>query len=128
MGWLYQARMRGQSNREWFEKEFSSLDFLECGTVRGVFYAAVRPKSNPERPAMCLVCLTQWVPKDRYNFGYKDLDETMGPYAYRCPEKVLKALGPLEPGKYPSAEEWRAINWREVEKRKAARKAMREAA
>ena len=128
MGWLYQSRMRGQSNREWFEKEFSSLEFLECATYLGTFYAAVRPKAKPETPAMCLVILCRWIPNDVYNFGYKDMDETMGPYGARCPEKVLKALGPLEPGKYPYAEEFRRLCWDLVNRRKAARKVARRAA
>lgn len=33
---------------------------------------------------------------DKGDFGYKDMDETMGPYDYRCPKSILKLLTPTK--------------------------------
>jgi hypothetical protein len=107
MGWLYQSRSRGMSHQDYFAREFPSLEILDCATVGGTFYAAVRSPKMPEQ-VWALIVLTRMCPKDRYNFGYKDMDETMGPYESKCPGRILDLLTPLEPGKYPHAEEWRA--------------------
>jgi hypothetical protein len=40
-----------------------------------------------------------------YGWGYKDMEESMGPYYYSCPQKYLN-LVPIE--QYGGNEEWRA--------------------
>jgi len=43
--------------------------------------------------------------KDGYSYGYKDMDETMGPYYYDCPLKLLKLV---PDGSRFANEQWRA--------------------
>lgn len=59
-----------------------------------------------------LVCLTR---VQKGWFYYKDMDETMGPYAYKCPEKILRMLTPTD---NENANEWRDKCWAILEKQK----------
>ena len=73
-----------------------------------VYYAAVehvRHETN-ERIVFAAVCLVRYNPRDRegYIFGYKDMDETVGPNESDCPEAILDLLTPT---KYPYALAWR---------------------
>src|SRR3546814_19605923 len=54
-----------------------------------------------------IVCLVRWNPraKDGYIFGYKDMDETMGPCEADCPARILDLLTPTDK---EYAREWRA--------------------
>lgn len=109
MGWTYTYRPRGMTDRAWFADRLGAgFEILDCATVRGTWYAAVRSLRMPDE-VWGAVFLTRRVPKarDGYNFGWKDMDETMGPCESRCPARILALLTPLEPGKYPYAEEWR---------------------
>ena len=79
---------------------------LEKSTMIGsVYYAAVTglkrynegqkedvPKD--EQHTFGVVFLTSVDSKDYYNFSYKDMDETCGPFCYDCPESILKLLSP----------------------------------
>ena len=82
----------------------------------GVYYAAVRTLKKyvgndiyedlpeEEQRVFGVVFLTETDSKDYYNFSYKDMDETMGPGYYDCPESILKLFSPTE-NEY--ALEWR---------------------
>lgn len=69
---------------------------IEDGTApagRGerAYYAAVRRHAPGEPSAVhCAVTLYTLHP-----FGYKDMDENMGPYVHAAPRRVLEALEPL---------------------------------
>lgn len=67
-----------------------------------------------ERRTWGVVFLTSTDKKDYYNFSYKDMDESMGPYAYDCPESILDLLSETD-NEYAS--EWRK-RCREEAKRK----------
>ena len=84
--------------------------------VDGVYYAAIRPLKKcvgntyedlpaEEQHVFGVVFLTDTDKNDYYNFSYKDMDESMGPGYYDCPESILKLLSPTE-NKY-------ALEWRE---------------
>ena len=73
-----------------------------------IYYAAVellRPDRDHE--VVALVCLVRYKPRDRegYVFGYKDMDETMGPCEAECPPAILDLLT-------PNTNEY-ALAWRE---------------
>ena len=112
MGWTTLHRDKGMSDREFFEKEFpngltQNGKILKCATVRNVFYAAVQ--NNDDAPHMpgkvwALVVLIQRTRGD-YNFGYKDMDENMGPNADDCPIEILDLLSPTD---HDYALSWRA--------------------
>ena len=76
-----------------------------------VYYAAAQPyerrgETENLKSAVAIVCLVRWNPraKNGEQFGYKDMDETMGPNEADCPESILALLGPT------SSES--AIDWR----------------
>lgn len=68
-----------------------------------------------QRVTFGTVCLTSSRKEGRYTlFGYKDMDETCGPYAYDCPESILKLL--------TDTDSEFALNWREMCRKKATEK------
>lgn len=101
MGWTYSRRQRGITDADWFANEFAAKDgtpakFLATATKSRVFYAAWQPREQPYVIAM--VCLTNWAPNaaDGFNFGYKDMEESMGPNEAQAPARLLDLLTPAE--------------------------------
>lgn len=115
MGWLYQHKPYGMSASEFLRNEFSNENFevLDVAVVKfREAYIALRHKKTNE--VFCVICLLDYRPHDYYNFGYKDMDETMHPYAYNCPERILKQLTPTD---NENANQWRAICWERIQRR-----------
>lgn len=100
--------------------------------VGSVYYAAVTSLKKyvgndqyedlPENEqfTFAVVFLTIVDMKDYYNFSYKDMDESCGPFSYDCPESILKMLSPTD-------NEF-ALNWRKkcrehLQKRKTLKNA-----
>lgn len=112
MGWTYTYKPAHQTTREFFEERFNASNgkttwkVLDCAPKGSVAYLALEITTAEERRVVGLVCLIRRA-KDRYNFGYKDMDETMGPYESECPKRILDLLTPLKP-----EEEW-AAQWRQ---------------
>lgn len=95
MGWLFYRRDKGESNVEHFQKAFgSNYEIIDGATVAGTFYAAARERATGL--VSCAVILTRWIPNDHYNFGYKDMSESMGPGKNRCPARILDLLSPTD--------------------------------
>lgn len=96
MGWTTLHRDKGISNADFF---FAGGQYATAGkyvvhasgTVGTVFYAAVSRTDKPEE-VLAFVALTSWSPNSYYNFGYKDMDETVMPFYFEAPEAVLDAL------------------------------------
>lgn len=73
------------------------LTNLKSAMVGSTYYAAIEriEIENPEnRIVGAVICLTSTDMKDHFNFAYKDMDETMGPYKYDCPNGILDLLTP----------------------------------
>ncbi len=51
-----------------------------------------------------------------HDTGYKDMDESMGPYECECPERILRLLTPTS---HESALAWRKCCWENVTKRQS---------
>lgn len=105
MGWTFFHRARGEKIADTLAREFngpSSGEVLACRVVniKTAYLAYRQPNGN----VFAIVCLLQFRPHDRLNFGYKDMDETMGPYAYDCPPDILDMLSPTD---NKTANEWR---------------------
>jgi hypothetical protein len=64
------------------------------------YYAAISKDGVPRTVFVALI-----ERGDRYGWGYKDMDESMGPYVYDAPLRLLEDLG-------PPPNEW-AAKWRE---------------
>lgn len=141
MGWTYTTRHYGQTVQQFFERSFNHDDgkgrsgkVLRCSATYNVAYMAyevkypdkdgtvendgtIVPFSPAKTEVIALVCLIQHVPKakDGYNFGYKDMEESMGPCERRCPKTILEMLTPTT-SEY--AIEWRKDCWERINKKK----------
>ncbi|MBO6031678.1 MAG: hypothetical protein J6Q22_09415 [Prevotella sp.] len=80
----------------------SSGEVLKSAMVGSVYYAAVKNHKGEVFAAVFLTCgRTRW---DNTAWGYKDMDETMGPNESKCPASILALLTPTD-SKW--ANEWR---------------------
>ena len=126
MGWLeYHADhyKNGKVDRKaemdaiynWEDKN-RKIEVLKSSVVGGTYYAAVKSfnKTNGFECVTAVVCLTSVSTKGFYNFAYKDMDETMGPYKYDCPKGILDLLTPTE-NEY--ANEWRKTCYAQLAKK-----------
>jgi hypothetical protein len=122
MGWTVYRRPKGESDRAHFQRElFTNTDYeiVQCSSKNGVFYAAVRTTSTGE--VWALVVLTRRA-RGEYNFGYKPIDESMGPVVTDAPASVLDALTPTDD---EDALVWRQRCRDNLAKRSAARERQR---
>lgn len=102
-------------------------DVLKSAMVGSTYYAAVKPlkrynKANEivdipkeEQYVFAAVFLTSTDMKDYWNFSYKNMDESVGPYKCDCPKGILDLLTPTE-SEY--ANEWRKQCYENIAKKK----------
>ena len=116
MGWLSFNVESTKNRKQIMDDQFNSehLEVVKSAMVGTVYYAAV--KSLKQGKIFGLVCLTSVQNKEWYNFGYKDMDESMGPAYYDCPKSILDLLSPTE---YEWAKEWRAQCYKRLEAKKS---------
>lgn len=117
MGWTFQNRPKGIKDRDWFQDKMGErYTIVESGSRLGEFYAAIRDNTTGEVTAF--VALTRWDRGSYHNFGYKDMDETMGPVIDNPPVKVLDALTPTD-NQY--ANDWRDRARKNIKRRDVAK-------
>ena len=113
MGWTTTHKPAGQSAsaflREHFNEETETLrwEMLDIAIIEfRTAYAAIRKtdKTTGESLVFGVVCLLDYRPSDEYNFGWKEIEESMGPVESDCPARILDLLT-------PTASEF-AIEWR----------------
>jgi hypothetical protein len=104
--------------KEFFSQEFGGDDKVVDVAVVNLrtAYIAYETKEG----VVALVCLLDYVKNDHYNFGYKDMDETMGPLERECPERILKLLTAPPANEY--ARQWREDCWENLRQRQSAKK------
>lgn len=107
-------------------------DVLKSSMVGSTYYAAVKPLKKSggkddsgeyiyidipenEQRIFGVVFLTSTNIKDYYNFAYKDMDESCGPYQCDCPKGILDMLSPTE-NEY--ALQWRKTCYENLAKKK----------
>lgn len=106
MGWTF-MRMPHEGTTEWFKKQLTwtsesgatSRPLATAIVARSEAYAAVETvRPDGTREVWAAAFMLKFVPKDRdgYTFGYKDMDETVGPNIDRCPAKILDLLTPTD--------------------------------
>lgn len=125
MGWMFLQKDRGQSIKDFFKQEFNYQKddgrygkVIDCAVVNlTAAYITYETNQNGSKEVVALVCLLRFVPraKDGFNFGYKDMDETMGPNECNCPERILKLLTPTS---NKNALRWREKCWKNIQTRK----------
>jgi hypothetical protein len=115
MGWtVMNHRPPGESHAEFFARELlgegqTMLASAHVGGIGGTFYAAVRQRDSGE--VWALVVLTTGRPGAR--FGWKEMEEGMGPVESECPARILDLLTPTE--------DEHALAWRQRCRERTAR-------
>jgi len=117
MGWTFFADYRPHETRaDIIRREFTQAATDENPWAFGFEYIATRgatvyavmwkenKRDNVPRYYFGAVFLTQ---RKNGEFGYKDMDETMGPCAHGAPLKLVKLLDELAPGVEGYAAKWR---------------------
>jgi hypothetical protein len=117
MGWLHMKSLKGHSGpRQYLDAQFTHerpdviSKVLRSALVgMRVYYAAVELVriATGQREVWAAICLVRYNPRDPegYIFGYKDMDESMGPYECDCPASILDLLTPTDREYAP---QWRA--------------------
>lgn len=127
MGWTFTcaAEIGGKIDRKsecdalytWNNEETGDkCRVLKSAMVGATWYGAcerTRPGENPY--VFAGMCLTSVDHSSSFNFGYKDMDESVGPMESSCPVSILRLLSPTE-NEY-------ALSWRERCRENAACKA-----
>ena len=116
MGWLFKSSLGPHDTPKahldalytWSNDEIEYRVLRSA--VRGrVYYAAVERVSWSDgcRSVTAAVCLFHYTPRarDGHVFGYKDMEESMGPHYWDCPAAILDLLTETEA---PYAIKWRA--------------------
>lgn len=115
MGWIsYRANYyngKGVDKKRECDELFTS-DTEDCKSkvikssmVGNTYYGAVETVGKDgNKNIVGVVCLTSVDNQDYFNFSYKDMDETCGPYAYDCPKSILDVLSDTD---NECALEWR---------------------
>ena len=107
MGWLFMQSLKGHAGpRAYLDAQFTfKRETVRCRVLRSAlvsmrtYYAAVETVTPDRGRRVCaIVCLVKYNPRDPegYVFGYKDMDETMGPHASACPPAILDVLTPTD--------------------------------
>ena len=100
----------------WNNDSSHRYEVLKSRMVGSTYYGAIKVTPENEDPfVFAAVWLTSTNMKDYYNFAYKDMDESVGPYYYDCPANILKLLSPTESER---ANEWRSKCWEKINKKK----------
>lgn len=124
MGWTFTHRKPGTSNIEWFSQpgQYPPDEYTihAHGTVRGTFYAAIERLSEPG-VVWALVVYTLRRRNDHFNFGEKQVNETMG-VEDRAPQAVLDALTPTD---NETANHWRDMCRKRIAHREWVKKNVR---
>ncbi|MCL6477070.1 MAG: hypothetical protein K6T65_01515 [Peptococcaceae bacterium] len=124
MGWLYTYKEPGMPVIDFFRKQFNFQrenghygKVLDCAVVkmRTAYVAYEIGDARGNREVIAYVCLLSYTPSYHDNFGYKAVDETMGPNECDCPERILKLLTPTD-NEY--AKKWREKCWENIRKHK----------
>lgn len=129
MGWTFFHKGR-QTAGEWFREyltwendqvkvkplKTAIVNLREAYAAVETVYKVETEKHKPgDRKVWAAVFMLDYRPKDSYDFGYKDMDESMGPYLHNCPEGILELLTPTDSG---YANEWRERCWARASKPK----------
>lgn len=125
MGWVTTYKDKYTSAKEYIEKKllvWTSNDYeykvLDGGVVKfRTYYGAVEKieLATGIREVFAVVILLSYYKNQDYNFGYKDMDETMGPVQSECPARILSLLTET---KNEYAKEWRQRCWDRINMKK----------
>lgn len=110
MGWTFTHKEVGTSIKSFFETQMNYSDLngsgklLDCKVVNKTAYIAYQRIVEGKTEVFAFIYLLDYQPKQHFNFGYKDMDETMHPYYYDAPKSILDRLTPTD---NDNANKWR---------------------
>ena len=114
MGWLYRdepiddpiAYLKAKYN---YDCDTHTLQTLDGARVRNTVYLAVRSTEKKTGGTFVFAAVILISNTKKSGFGYKDMDESMGPCQCDCPERIIRRLSPIADIPNPSyTAEWRA--------------------
>ena len=131
MGWTSFADMPGMTPAQILTRELNGTNdnganwtIVDHATKPGEFYAVCRFTAPGNDPIFYgMVCLFKRSKKTG-EFSYKDMTETCGPNADRCPVRLvdmLDKLAPIDPADMRQSAQW-ARGWRDRCRENAKRK------
>jgi hypothetical protein len=114
MGWLYHhdpvddplAYLTAKYNYDCDTRTLQALDGARAGNT---VYLAVKSTVKETGRSFVFAAVILISNTKKHGFGYKDMDETMGPSECACPERIMRLLSPVADFPHPShAADWRA--------------------
>ncbi len=120
MGWLYCSSSRSDliAHIKRDIQTSTNLTPIDYSAAGNFLYALVDVHPTETKPAYKTILVFKMAggnsESPHYRWGYKDMDESMGPYAYTCPLKFLDAS---------TCQTETAIAWREACRAEHAKKA-----
>jgi hypothetical protein len=109
MGWLFKkgavtkAELQAELDDSWTSPR---TKVLASAIEDDIYYAAISGHDFDGTPMVfCAVALIEIAGNE---YGYKMMDETLGPYAYDCPPRIFKLLTPLKQKYAGFSADWRA--------------------
>ena len=113
--WFHNTPLRHETPADYFtrelthENEATKATVLATATVRGTVYAAIRNLNKQTGKSYVFCAVVPFKNSKRDGFGYKSMDEGMGPCEADCPERIMRLLSPVEDLPNPGyAADWRA--------------------
>lgn len=120
MGWSSFNKPKYQSTKDWFLSNWSGSNYeiLDVACVGYTeLYAAAKNKTTGE--VVAITYMINHSPKTYFNFSYKSMDETVMPYMFNCPERIMKLLTPTD---NEFANTWRSNVWKILNNAKILKK------
>lgn len=105
MGWTGIHADLSKSNRQIISEEFGEwenekikVEILDSAQLGNVVYTAHKTtnKETGKGTTWAGIFLVERNSRNYFNFSYKDMDETYGPYECSCPKRILDKLSPTE--------------------------------
>lgn len=115
MGWHYKQAVRGEKAIDTIRREVIGAG-VPCEIVAAAVYLREAYLAIRDDRTSAVSAVVVLIDRRAGEIGFKVIDEEMGPFYYRAPERVLKALTPTD---NETAHGWRAACWKEVERRRA---------
>lgn len=125
MGWTFTHKPQHISAKQFIESNVLTWTstthkyrVIDGGVVKfRTYYGAVERTeiATGKSVVFAVVILLHYVRNDYHNFGYKELDESMGPNVAECPPRILDLLSPTTD---PVAHAWRVRCLKNIGNRK----------
>jgi Domain of unknown function (DUF6927) len=128
MGWLYQndpvddpvAELTARFTNDGHTRTWLAL---AAARVANTVYMAVKSTDKATGESYVFAAVILISNSKKHGFGYKDMDESVGPCQCDCPDRIMRLLTPISDLPNPGyAADWRA----RVEARKNAKRQQRE--